>query len=111
LFSTRKQGNKYVQNILLAPSKPIKFGKIHPFKSQYGDHMLLKGHNNNHTKLLLKNRISSPIVNLNMLAFHINHTIIISLCGNKPSKFHAEKWVVSLDYQIPIGGIEFKLDV
>jgi hypothetical protein len=92
-------------------SKPIKFGKIHPFESQYGDQVLLKGRNNNHKKILLKNCISIPIINLDMLVFHINHTIIISLCGNKPLKFHAEKWVVSLDYQIPIGGMEFKLDV
>lgn len=42
--------------------------------------------------------------------FHINHTIIISLCGNKPSKFHVEKWVVPFDYQVPIESIKFKLD-
>jgi hypothetical protein len=105
LFSTRKQGNKYVQNILIAHSKPIKFGKIHPFKSQYGDQVLLKGCNNNHKILLLKNPTSIPVVNLHMLVFHINHTIIICLCGNKPSKFHVEEWVVPFDYQVPIGGI------
>jgi hypothetical protein len=71
-------------------SKPIKFGKIHPFESQYGDQVLLKGCNNNHKRLLLKKCISIPIVNLDMVMFHINHTIIISLCGNKLSKFHVE---------------------
>jgi hypothetical protein len=67
--------------------------------------MLLKGCNNNHKRLLLKNRVSIPIVNLDLLVFHINHTIIISLCGNKPSKFHVEEWVVPFDYQVLIGGI------
>jgi len=28
----------------------------------------------------------------------------------KPSKFHVEEWVVSLYYQVRIGGIKFELD-